>query len=404
MQAISKESETHATTSAPTYNLSIGYLRAFITLLVVAHHAALAYCPFTPPAIMKSLAQQPWRLAFPVVDTRHSMGMGLLVAFNDIFFMALMFFLSGLFVWKSLQRKGSGTFVRDRLVRLGLPFIVAAGLIAPLAYYPTYLQSGGHGIAGFWQQWKSLGTWPAGPAWFVWVLLVFDGVLALVYRFNPGFGEKLGRLSSVAKDRPQAFAVRLVFNSALVYIPLCLMVGPERWSSYGPFFFQTSRILLYFIYFLAGISVGAYGLQRGLFSIDGNLQRRWGRWTAAAAVAFLASILIAGLSGIVRLPPWLWQSIVPLFFVISCAMTSFAAMAIFVHFTRRRIGVWDSLTDNAYGIYLVHYAFVSWLQYSLLKFALPGAVKGWVVFAGAVLLSWGTTAALRKMPAVARVI
>ena len=34
--------------TAPSYNFSIGYLRAFITLLVVAHHAALAYIQFAP--------------------------------------------------------------------------------------------------------------------------------------------------------------------------------------------------------------------------------------------------------------------------------------------------------------------------------------------------------------------
>jgi hypothetical protein len=30
------------------YNVPVGYLRAFITVLVVAHHAALAYHPFAP--------------------------------------------------------------------------------------------------------------------------------------------------------------------------------------------------------------------------------------------------------------------------------------------------------------------------------------------------------------------
>ena len=34
----------------PQYNVAIGYLRAFIPVLVVAHHAALAYHPFAPPA------------------------------------------------------------------------------------------------------------------------------------------------------------------------------------------------------------------------------------------------------------------------------------------------------------------------------------------------------------------
>jgi hypothetical protein len=47
---------------------------------------------------------------------------------------------------------------------------------------------------------------------------------------------------------------------------------------------------------------------------------------------------------------------------------------------------------------------VSWLQYSLLKVAMPGIAKGIVVFAGTVALSWATVAALRRIPAVARVI
>ena len=39
-------------TTAPLtvkYNYAIGYLRAFIVALVVAHHAALAYHPNAPP-------------------------------------------------------------------------------------------------------------------------------------------------------------------------------------------------------------------------------------------------------------------------------------------------------------------------------------------------------------------
>ena len=45
--------------------VAISYLRAFVTLLVVAHHAALAYHPFgrnTPPASL--LAQPRWWQAF----------------------------------------------------------------------------------------------------------------------------------------------------------------------------------------------------------------------------------------------------------------------------------------------------------------------------------------------------
>ncbi len=87
-------------TNAPSaqYNVAIGYLRAFITVLVVAHHAALAYHPFAPPSPATLVAQPRWWQAFPVVDSQRWSGFGWLVGFNDVFFMSLMFFLSGLFV------------------------------------------------------------------------------------------------------------------------------------------------------------------------------------------------------------------------------------------------------------------------------------------------------------------
>ena len=91
-------------------------------------------------------------------------------------------------------------------------------------------------------------------------------------------------------------------------------------------------------------------------------------------------------------------------FVISCAASGFAFMALFVRFAKKPSKLWDSLSANAYGMYLVHYAFVSWLQYALLKAALPAVAKGGIVFLATVVLSWGVTAGVRRIPAVARVI
>ena len=46
-------------TAAPAranYNHAIGYLRAFIVLLVVAHHTALAWVPYAPPPACRRFA------------------------------------------------------------------------------------------------------------------------------------------------------------------------------------------------------------------------------------------------------------------------------------------------------------------------------------------------------------
>ena len=91
-------------------------------------------------------------------------------------------------------------------------------------------------------------------------------------------------------------------------------------------------------------------------------------------------------------------------FVISCAASCFALLALFIRFTRTPNRMFDSLRDNAYGMYLIHYVFVSFVQYSLLRFAFPGLVKGFLAFSAVLALSLVTTATLRRVPAIARLI
>jgi hypothetical protein len=55
-------------------------------------------------------------------------------------------------------------------------------------------------------------------------------------------------------------------------------------------------------------------------------------------------------------------------------------------------------------MYLVHYVFVVWLQHALLGVGLAAFVKVSVVFGGTLLLSWGTIAAIRRIPPAAQVI
>jgi hypothetical protein len=390
---------------ANSYNLPMGYLRAFITLLVLAHHAVLAYHPFAPPVPPSLVTQPRWWEAFPAVDSQRWTGFALFVGFNDIFFMSLMFFLSGLFVWRSLERKGAASFLRERVLRLGVPFVVAAALIAPLAYYPTYLLTGtSTGLTGFWHEWRSLGEWPAGPAWFIWVLLAFDCVAAALLVLIPNWGAALGRGLAGVSRRPIFFFALLVAVSAVAYVPLALVYGPVSWFSFGPFYFQSSRPLHYLVYFLIGAGVGACGFHEGLLAPAGKLARRWILWCVAALVAFVAASAIAIASYSAKSAPQVWGTIGGISFAFSCAASSFAFLSLFVRFAKTRNRVLESLRDNAYGMYLIHYAFVSWLQYAVLKIALPAIAKGSVVFVGTLALSWGVTAGLRRIPGVARMI
>jgi len=393
--------------SRPARNLALGYLRAFLVVLVLAHHSVLAYLDLPLP-VTESLAAQPqlWR-AFPIVDRNaHWAGFTVFSSFNDNFLMSLIFFISGLFVWSSLRRKGAGTFVRDRMVRLGIPFLVAAAIVAPIAYYPTYLETGGHGLTDYARAWMAFGDWPTGPAWFIWVLLAFDLAAAALFAVMPDFGVVIGRLASNARTHPVRFYLLLAGLSAAAYIPMALIYDPMSWTSIGPFQFQTSRPFHYAVYFLAGIGVGASGIDRGLLAPDGILARHWGRWLAWGLGAFFLSavfvIIVMTRRGAIS--PTVVGVVGGAAYAITCGALSFSFLALFVRFANHRRSIYDSLSDNEYGMYLIHYMFVSWMQLAILALALPAIGKGLMAFAVVLLLSWGSSAAIRSIPGVARVV
>ncbi len=387
------------------YNVAIGYLRGFLVILVLAHHSAVAYFRGVPTS-MAPLPKLPmlWR-AFPVVDPHaQSSLLTLFVSFNDTFFMALMFFVSGLFVWPSLMRKGNATFRRDRFARLGIPFLFAAAIVAPLAYYPSYLMAGGRGVAGYVHDWLSFGDWPTGPAWFIWLLLAFDLVAGAIFASAPRFGDALSKLAENAREHPVRFFAMFVAAAMAAYVPMVALVGPVAWTSIGPFQFQTARLFHYAVYFFAGIGVGAYGIDLGLLAPGGKLARHWGGWTLAMLVIYAASVAITMAMWRGALSPGAANIISGFVFVLTCAAISFAFLALFVRFITRGNTIFDSLSDNEYGIYLIHYMFVSWLQMALLAVALGPITKAIAVFSGVLLLSWGTSAALRRVPAIGRLV
>ena len=390
--------------STSGYSIPIGYLRAWITLLVVAHHSVLAYHPDAPKSFTALDGANRWWGAFPVVDPAKWQGFSLFVEANDMYFMALMFLLSGLFVWPSLRRKGAAGYARDRVLRLGLPFAIAAGLLAPIAYYTAYLQTGATGgWAGYWQVFTKPGVWASGPAWFLWVLLTFDLIVAGVTALRPHWGDTLGRMAARVQSPTKLFAA-LVVVASVAHLAFEWPFGGFTWWHWGPFYIQAPRVLLYFTYFVFGIALGAYGLDQGVLSPEGPLARAWKLWINIAPVAFVAAVaaIIAAFS-VSPLPPWLHLVIVVVYTLAGVAM-SLASISLFLRFARVPNPVFAALVPCAFGIYLVHYPIVSHLQYLFLGLELPGAIKGVLVTTAAVAISWGLVAVLRKVPGVARVI
>jgi peptidoglycan/LPS O-acetylase OafA/YrhL len=390
----------------PKSSLALANLRGFAILMVVAFHSFIAYLGSQPAAPLPfDRPPYGWQVN-PIVDSERWFGFDLFCAFEYVHLMHLMFFLSGLFVWSSLLRKGGRRFVYDRFLRLGIPFVIGIYLLMPVAYYPVYLVTGTDpSWSAFWSQWMALPFWPSGPMWFLWFLLALNIAAAALYWLAPRSGEFLGRLAVEAEAHPGRFFLALVGVSSLAYVPLAAVFEPWRWMQFGPFAFQPSLAPQYVIYFFAGLGIGAHGLEHGLLGADAMLARRWALWLVGAAAAFLLwlgpTALIVQAQGAV--PPGL-QILADLGFVLSSATACFALAAVFLRFAAARRPLLEGLSQHAYGIYLVHYVFVIWLQYFLLAAPLFAIVKAAIVFAGALMLSWGTAAAVCRLPIGARVM
>src|SRR5262249_57145327 len=117
--------------------------------------------------------------------------------------MQLMFFLSGLFVWPSLRRKGPSQFLLDRFLRLGVPFLIGVYLLIPIAYYPVYRLSAAD--PGWWQylaHWWALPFTPTGPLWFLEFAFALNIVAAAAYWLAPRTGVLPSRLARYAPPNP----------------------------------------------------------------------------------------------------------------------------------------------------------------------------------------------------------
>jgi surface polysaccharide O-acyltransferase-like enzyme len=380
-------------------NVPLSNLRAVVILIVVAFHSVLSYLA-SQPAGSFAFDAAPYRwIAFPIVDEKRWFGFDLFCAWQDVSLMSLMFFLAGLFTPSSLSRKGSLTYLSERSWRIGLPFLFAAVVLSPIAYFASYRATAADPSASaFWQHWMALPMWPAGPAWFLWQLFILSTLAAGLHALAPQWVQALGRLAGTFSDRPFAFFISLIALSILAYVPLAMLFAPWDWASLGPFSIQRSRPLHYVVYFFAAFAIGSYGVERGVLRHDGPLARNWLAWLAAA----VASMAVWGGLTSLTLPDWdtsplTYRLAAAFAFPVACAAGALSLLAMCLRLMRTRHLLLDSLSDNAYSIYLLHYVFVVWLQYALLGVGLDAIGKASIVFVGALSLSWAASAGLMTL-------
>ncbi|MGX7743510.1 acyltransferase family protein [Rhodopseudomonas parapalustris] len=373
-------------------DLSLDRTRTFLTILVLIHHSVIPYTYFGH------------------TDPTSFIGFDCIVLATDSFFMAMFFMLSGLFLWPSLDHRPKfGSLARDRLIRLGIPFAIAAFTVIPIAYYALALRADPtETFAQFYKNMITVGPWPSGPLWFLWVLFIFSVIGGVLYRISRHTLDPINHLAKLGYKSPALFIGAVFIVTAILYVPSRLYYTSTYWFEWGPFAVQASRVLLYTAYFFIGAGIGACHPEQSVLGAGGKLAKQWWVWLLVALVPYLG---MWGLIGIKRgildnpddLPMWYEASYSVALTAFSAAII-FAILAVFLRFRRGGWSLLDPLQHDAYGIFLVHYAYMLWLQYWLYDYDLPAIVKAATVFTLGLLLSWATTYLLRKIPGAYRVL
>jgi hypothetical protein len=348
----------------------VDVIKVFLTCLVVAHHAGQAYGPTGG--------------VWPVTDSNKTNWLGQFFFINASYMMGLYFFISGYFMLFSLQRKKTAQFIKDRLLRLGIPLLFFTFLV----FLPfNYLDSDKsiHVFPFFVDTYFSKPPIATGHLWFVASLLLYSFVYLLVFP---------KRVESSNSLTVKPFRMYYLF----VYILLLTIVSALVRLQYPIDVWRT---------WLIPVEVAHIPQYLSLFLI-GALFNRY-QWLEAfklsSGLLFFAIAIIAYLLN-ENLPPWIKDYWLTESFVESllCVGISMALLTLFRHYGNHSNAVIRSLSDNAYGIYLFHVLIVIVLQKVILNWDVNANIKFGSVTVIGILLSFGLSVLLRKVKLIRSVI
>jgi len=277
-------------------------------------------------------------------------------AVNQAFFMGFFFMISAYFTPGSYDRKGAGLFLKDRLLRLGIPLLFYMIIIEPLLVYVVMVNVDGfegslwQGLARYFatHYWESisLGT---GPLWFVETLLIFAFIYVL-WR----------RLAKPQTPVPPQCEEKVPGNLAIAVFALALGVVSfivRIWLPVGWNFDLLNLQFPYFPQYIALFVLGLMAYRRNWFTgISEATGKLWRNITIALIVLFPVLVVLGGaddptpfMGGVhwQALALALWEQFLCMAMIIS----------LLVWFRRRfnhQSNLTKTMSDSVYTVYIIH--------------------------------------------------
>ena len=326
-------------------------LKVLLTILVVFHHAAEAYSPYSAWVYKPSNKDE----MMPLIWHFNSV--------NAAFFIGLFLLIAGYFVPRSYDKQGVWVFVKKKFLRLGIPVVLVTAFL-------TF----------------ATGQLEVGHLWYVESLLLFCLVYALVRRFVSPMQVK-SNISLLG-----LLAVALVMGVGGYFIR---QVNPQdNWIwVLGFIHIEPAHYLQYVIMFVLGVlayrgqwlteiknRTGAISLLIGSALAIGDYVRNDGEWNDFVYQWF-----------------GIYESLLCVFF-------SVGLLWLFREFVNGTNAFQNWCSQQAYGAYIVHLFVLLAVQNMTDSLVLPGIVKFLIIGSVASVISFIVTYLLRLIPGVKKIL
>jgi len=311
----------------------------------------------------------------------------LFMMLNQAYFMGLLFLLSGYFIPGSLEHKGATKFLKDRILRLGIPTLLYVFVLNPIASWAYQMMRASADTAAI--------RFALGPMWFVVMLFVFDMGYVLWYLINKRWNMRPLRkthsvltLSKIALYTLGLAAVSYLFR---MYVPYGIPVVQFPSLAYLP---------QYLSFFLIGVIAYRRDWLHTIPSSFGQI---------GFVLAILVSIVLLPISLTGKDGSFIghgsWKSAVfALWDSIFAVGISLALITFFRRFWNKGQEFSRFLSEHSFTVYVIHVPIIAMIILSILSLQLHPLLKFGVATVVGLPLCFAVSWLIRKIPYVSKVL
>lgn len=344
-------------------------VRAFALLLGIVFHASLSFVPVF--------------IGWAVMDVSTSAVVSQFVMISHSFRMELFFLIAGFFSHMTFRNQGADQFLKSRLVRIAIPFIIGWFLLRPLLVSgwimgAESLRGEVNILAALQSGFATLDQLPNGVftgthLWFLYYLLLLTGGV-LAFRYLIGVHALVQHPLTRFADKTACWFASSRYAIVLVAIPTaaCLWFM-THWGMDTPDKALLPHLPVLLIY--GGFYVLGWLLQPQAQLIGQFARLTWSK-LAFCILAVIAATLLSSFEGSRNHPQYILLKGV---FAYSYAVMMWSlvslSIGVFKKLFHRPSAVVRYIADASYWLYLIHLPIVVWLQIAFAELAIHWAFK-----------------------------